>query len=197
MDQLALDDFDIVSVGERVGVLLFVRCRTELNVHTLGRLFEPLQLAQCGLDSLSQDGVHSEVFVEISLPGEPRALKNQEISVVGNLSADGPNLLRVEEFCQRPFLLLLLFIVGRVASSENVCLKKLIRKVVKRHEKRLGISPQGTPHPGVIDPGKEFKRHGVLCHVHVVHLRQIVLEDAPLQPDPLLTFESSLFFDHT
>jgi hypothetical protein len=133
----------------------------QLDVKTLGRLLKPLQLGQGRLDALRQDRVHHKVLVEEAFPRVLVALEYHEVPVVGDLSTDRSDLLRVEELAGRPLQLLPLQVVRRVGAER-------------------------TAVPPVVDPRQQLQQHLVARHVDVVHLRQVVLELASLDPHPLL-----------
>ena len=62
----------------------------------------PFQFCQSGFDSFSQDRVHDKVLVEEPLPAVLVPLEDHEVAVVGDLTANRADLLRVKELCRRP-----------------------------------------------------------------------------------------------
>ena len=102
-----------------MGDLLLVH-RGQLDVQTLWSLFKPFgiivklqdskcrsqklpfQFCQCGFDALSKDCIHDKVLVEEALPAVLVPLKDHEVAVIGNFTANGADLLWVKEFCRWP-----------------------------------------------------------------------------------------------
>ena len=144
---------------------------TYRKIRAFHRLFKAFQLDEGWLDTFNEQGRCAEALVEKTLSGIALALEHEEVSVARHLAANGPDGFQIKQLERRADFLLLL--VVSIA----------------------GRGSHGAAQLGVVDARHELEVDLVLSHVDIVHLSNVVLENAALETDPRFGFENVLLLD--
>jgi hypothetical protein len=190
VDQFALAHFHVVAGAERVGHRFVLLLRRQLQIDSFRLLLEPLQLGQCRLDPVDDDGAQGEVLVEKTLARVPVPFEDEEVAVGGHLASDGTDRFRIKRLARWPTFLLPFLRLRFLQLSITLQLSNFLESY------RLS-RPQRPPQSRVVDPREQLQVDLVLSHVEIIHLRDVVLVQSSLQAHPLLRFQTCLFFDNS